>query len=286
MTNAEPYDEWTKIRKSLIKIPGAMIKIGKTEYPTKVFWRAAAGRYGLSVALANEECLGHGTNDECWVVNYTASHPSGSSQNGDGACSHSEKRSYEKNPNGSTKFLDGKPVQDDWVTLKNATSHNIRAHAHTRAYNRSVSNLIGHGELSAEEIQRSAPAPSDPEPDAPKEPAKETPPPPKEEKKVRFSKKSKPAPDPKVNEVVEKVEAILTEGGLDPEWWEDATYFASNQAYKGKLNFSLQDIRDGKFSRNQVLPMYGVLKRVLPELLTMAEEQTVASGTRFQEVPF
>ena len=36
-----------------------------------------------------------------------------------------------------------------------ATEHNVRSHAHTRAYARAVSNLVGFGEVSAEEVDRS-----------------------------------------------------------------------------------------------------------------------------------
>jgi hypothetical protein len=42
-----------------------------------------------------------------------------------------------------------------WATVpRQATEHNIRSHAHTRAFNRAVSNLVGFGEVSAEEIDR------------------------------------------------------------------------------------------------------------------------------------
>jgi hypothetical protein len=34
-----------------------------------------------------------------------------------------------------------------------ATEHNVRSHAHTRAFNRAVSNLVGFGEVSAEEVE-------------------------------------------------------------------------------------------------------------------------------------
>jgi hypothetical protein len=42
-----------------------------------------------------------------------------------------------------------------WRTLPgDATDHNVRSHAHTRAFNRAVSNLVGFGEVSAEEVER------------------------------------------------------------------------------------------------------------------------------------
>ena len=39
-----------------------------------------------------------------------------------------------------------------------ATVHNVRAHAHTRAFNRAVANLVGFGEVSAEEMEGSGEA--------------------------------------------------------------------------------------------------------------------------------
>jgi hypothetical protein len=42
-----------------------------------------------------------------------------------------------------------------WRALPDqATEHNVRSHAHTRAFNRAVSNLCGFGEVSAEEMTR------------------------------------------------------------------------------------------------------------------------------------
>jgi hypothetical protein len=37
-------------------------------------------------------------------------------------------------------------------TAENASHHNVRGHAHTRAFNRAVSNLVGFGEVSADEM--------------------------------------------------------------------------------------------------------------------------------------
>ena len=38
------------------------------------------------------------------------------------------------------------------------TVHNVRSHAHTRAFNRAVSNLVGFGEVSADELMHGATA--------------------------------------------------------------------------------------------------------------------------------
>ena len=44
------------------------------------------------------------------------------------------------------------PVEFDWEPAQPNSLHNIRSTAETRAYNRAVSNLVGGGEVSAEEI--------------------------------------------------------------------------------------------------------------------------------------
>ena len=61
-------------------------------------------------------------------VTYRAQSPSGAFADGDGACMVSEKHG------------------------KSGTVHNVRSHAHTRAFNRAVSNLVGFGEVSADEL--------------------------------------------------------------------------------------------------------------------------------------
>jgi hypothetical protein len=47
------------------------------------------------------------------------------------------------------------------------TVHNVRGHAHTRAFNRAVSNLVGFGEVSADEIPPDGAAPRQPAPAQP-----------------------------------------------------------------------------------------------------------------------
>ena len=70
-----------------------------------------------------------------WIVVYKASTQTGRSETGDGACTAAEKS----------------------VGRMRASEHNVRSHAHTRAFNRAVSNLVGFGEVSAEEIEDAPP---------------------------------------------------------------------------------------------------------------------------------
>jgi hypothetical protein len=95
----------------------------------KSYWRAVAVAFSLEVVCVKEERI---TLDKDWgyLVTYRAGAANGRGANGDGACMASEKKGAQ------------------------ATLHNVRSHAHTRAYNRAVSNLVGFGEVSAEEVDR------------------------------------------------------------------------------------------------------------------------------------
>ena len=97
----------------------------------KGYWRAVAVAFNLTVEPVEERREVHG-DAFVYVVTYRASTASGRAAIGDGACGSDEKS------RGRMR----------------ATEHNVRSHAHTRAYNRAVSNLVGFGEVSAEEVDR------------------------------------------------------------------------------------------------------------------------------------
>lgn len=137
---AVAFREWQKLGAALdATLPETKIAIGDKEYHTKPFWRGAGVAYNASVEFAEEQRvvyahLDDGTDDYGYLVLYRATARNGRTVTGDGACFASEKQSER-----------GRIF---------ATEHNVRAHAHTRAFNRAVSNLIGFGEVSAEEVQR------------------------------------------------------------------------------------------------------------------------------------
>jgi hypothetical protein len=99
----------------------------------KGYWKAIAQGFGLTVEMLSEERFEH-EDDFGYTVTYRATDPrTGRSADGDGACCASEK-------SGRRGGIGG-------------TEHNVRAHAHTRATNRAVSNLVAFGEVSAEEAE-------------------------------------------------------------------------------------------------------------------------------------
>lgn len=129
---------------------------GPKPFRKKMYWRAIATAFNLDVQLVDEKRIAEEPtpNDWGYVVTYRATAPNGRHADGDGSCFAMEK-SY----------------------AAQRTVHNVRSHAHTRAFNRAVSNLVGFGEVSAEEAEKD---------EHPSEPGSHDGPPP--------AKKSSPAP--------------------------------------------------------------------------------------------
>ncbi|HEX9414947.1 MAG TPA: hypothetical protein VF916_15690 [Ktedonobacterales bacterium] len=113
--------------KMAILRPGDTINIKGKDHIKKSGWLRLARAFGLSVRHIRSELMQEGT-DWGYLVLVEAMAPNGASMCGDGMCYASEK----------AKGMD--------------TRHNVHAHAYTRASNRAISNLVGGGEVSAEEL--------------------------------------------------------------------------------------------------------------------------------------
>lgn len=190
------------------KMPEAIVTIRGKQYRTKQYWRTIARAFNLSVTTVDGTDQRIMTDDGDWgyLVTYRATAPNGSSADGDGACMASEKSG------GSD------------------TIHNVRAHCQTRAFNRAVSNLVGFGEVSADEMprdgsgapqrpsERSSPAPKTSTPKkttkkpTKKAPAKVSPETPEtpEERTRRLAEMTKPSLDDLDIEFIEKVDTVRT----------------------------------------------------------------------------
>lgn len=150
----EALKEYQLMQQGLDKaMPDAIIEISGRQFRRKQYWRAVATGFNLDCRLVSEQKIADG-DDWGYVVTYRATAPNNRQADGDGACYASEKRGRGQ-----------------------ATVHNVRSHAHTRAFNRAVSNLVGFGEVSAEEAEKD---------EHPAEPGSHDGPPP--------AKKSSPAP--------------------------------------------------------------------------------------------
>lgn len=106
----------------------------KGAFVKKSGWRKMAKAFGLSVTRVDDgiERDEDGSPVRAWAI-YRAAHANGQQQDGDGYCSVDESR-----------FVPAKGR----LKLEN----DLRATATTRAKNRAISDLVGMGEVSAEEI--------------------------------------------------------------------------------------------------------------------------------------
>ena len=151
-------------------MPDQIMDLEGKAFRKKGYWRAVRKAFGLNVRVISErrEVAGKfedGRENFGYVVSCEAVDPYGQVAPGDGSCYAVEKARRFKCPHlqeGSrTRTVhwphDTCPDFDpdySWRTQPaQATEHNIRSHAHTRAFNRAVSNLVGFGEVSAEEVE-------------------------------------------------------------------------------------------------------------------------------------
>ena len=124
-------------------MPDQILDLGGKQFRKKGYWRAISVAFNLTVELVSEAREVRGSFDDGrenfgYVVVCRAIAPNGRAAVGDGSVFAIEKARRD--------------ATNKWATLPaQATEHNVRSHAVTRAYNRAVSNLVGFGEVSAEE---------------------------------------------------------------------------------------------------------------------------------------
>jgi hypothetical protein len=127
-------------------MPDQLLRLDGRIFRKKGYWRAVGIAFDLAVELVEERREVHGTFEDGhdnfgWIAIYRATGANRRSAVGDGACFALEKAARRD--------------ANKWAKLPwQATEHNVRSHAHTRAFNRAVSNLVGFGEVSAEELER------------------------------------------------------------------------------------------------------------------------------------
>lgn len=153
---AEEFDVYQAIQVAIDKrLKNHIMDIQGKPFRKKAYWRALAVAFNLHVQPVVDEFFQIGsieTMDEDWGyrITYKATTSTGRAAYGDGACMRSEKLVYDYEWKNNRR---GKRLSvNEGKTADNATHHNVRGHAHTRAYNRAVSNLVGFGEVSAEEV--------------------------------------------------------------------------------------------------------------------------------------
>lgn len=163
---------YRELQKALdASMPDQIMELDGRPFRKKGYWRAVAVAFNLTVEIVSEHYEERGVFEDGrpnfgYTFECRATAPNGRTASGDGACFAVEKAKR-------FEFVDGKKVPvNPWASLPlQATDHNVRGHAHTRAYNRAISNLCGFGEVSAEEVERDEHAPAGRSSSAPPAPA-------------------------------------------------------------------------------------------------------------------
>lgn len=113
---------------------------GNRTFPKKSYVRKVQRYFGLSAELIKDEPVIVQDKLIGWTATVRAKHlPTGAYQDGDGSCGIEEKSRGDMQP----------------------TIHNLRSHAVTRAKNRAVMDLVGFGDVTADEMVRDEQAPAD-----------------------------------------------------------------------------------------------------------------------------
>lgn len=127
-------------------MPDAIMTIGKKKFRKKSYWRGIATAFGVECKIIAEERIETPDGDWGWTATARATTRDGRICDGDGACMATEKIVYLWEGRKRTEQI------DKVKTKQNQSVHNVRSHANTRARNRAISDLVGFGEVSAEEI--------------------------------------------------------------------------------------------------------------------------------------
>lgn len=160
----EVYDQFEEIKEKLLG-NGDTTKIGSNMHVNKSGWRKIATAFNVSV-----ETIEDSRSVEDGIIHFKvkarATAPNGKVATGVGMCSSNESNFMEVVAKGNVdrdeaeKKVDNPDdllkVDGNWRRLKDpreVNDHNLYATAATRAKNRAISDLVGGGEVSAEEMK-------------------------------------------------------------------------------------------------------------------------------------
>lgn len=155
----EAYEKYEEVKDRLLSSED-LTKIGDSIHVNKSGWRKIATAFNVSVETTqvNKEV-------QDGIVRYTvtarAVAPNSKSTSGSGLCASNESNFMEAGtPDTDTRPQDHNEylkIDGRWRRLKDpreVDEHSIMATAETRAKNRAISDLVGGGEVSAEEFAR------------------------------------------------------------------------------------------------------------------------------------
>lgn len=141
------WQEYQDLKAKIVDKEKDIQVIGDEEFLKKSYWRKLGTFFNLTTRIISEthEKIG---STYVWHFTVEAIAPNGRTAIGTGSCDMFEKATYDQQSK-SYKNKWGKPATPNSL-------HNIRTTAETRATNRAISNLVGGGEVSAEEVDQRA----------------------------------------------------------------------------------------------------------------------------------
>lgn len=140
------WEQYQDLKKAIVdKDVDVQIIEGK-EFLKKSYWRKVATFFNLTIEIVSEshEQVGRTI---VWHFTCKVIAPNGRSSIGTGSCD-----AFEKAKLAEGRYVRYNKFSKKWEDAIPNSIHNIRATAETRAFNRAVSNLVGGGEVSAEEV--------------------------------------------------------------------------------------------------------------------------------------
>jgi hypothetical protein len=156
------YEQFDEIKENLLDdadVQTINTGRGKQKFVTKSGWRKIATAFNLSVDIVNKEKeISDGV--MIWRVEARATAPNGKTVTSWSSCSSNESNHMEKFQQGKDEVQnrdDVFKVDGKYRRLKppkEVAEHNIITTAETRAKNRAISDLVGGGDVSAEEITK------------------------------------------------------------------------------------------------------------------------------------
>lgn len=150
VSTKEAVEAWQQYQdlKAKIKEPSDVQEIQGNEFLKKSYWRKIAAFFNLTIEVVSEEKEKLGSTF-VWHFTIKAIAPNGRSAIGTGSCDMYEKAEFDPE---TKQYMATNRKTGQKFPAKPNSIHNIRTTAETRAFNRAVSNLVGGGEVSAEEV--------------------------------------------------------------------------------------------------------------------------------------
>lgn len=144
------WKEYQALKEKIVDREQDIQVIQNKSFLKKSYWRKLATFFNLSVEIVEEKTENislHGKEVLVYHFRARATHNNGRFAEGTGSCDMYDHATIKDN-----NFLVYDKYNKVWKEAAPKSIHNARTTAETRAWNRAVSNLVGGGEVSAEEV--------------------------------------------------------------------------------------------------------------------------------------